>query len=305
MNCPTVVEMTDERLDRVLTQYRESPKLLHVLRTYLSSISTNHVQICNLPDLFDINSASGDQLTLLGKRLGWPRCHCVCNVNPVFGFDCPEGINVRPVAGFCETLPVSWAECSNGLSEICITDDNLYRSFLRVRLRQFNQQFDLVSLEECLKEFFGDSAFVLYSGQGRVVATPGRDLTNSELLILQLYPRVLPVALGIRLLFHFGETRVFGFGEGWGGLNEERIDVTQSTQAFQRTGKIFGFCGDYGGFCENWETEGLPLLTETGEPILDEFGQTLYSTALTENAAWMCRQGAPWMCEIDVRPYDC
>lgn len=340
MSCPTPPEMVEERIDRVLTQYRESPKLLHVLRTFLGAAASIHAQVCDLPELFDIDRATGDQLTVLGKRLGWPRCHCVCDVQPVFGFECPGEVSLRPVVGFggtlatvpfgfcegtegfCATVPVSWdgcetpdlsraadnstwAACASGLSEMCINDDNLYRSFLRVRLRQFNRQFDLQSLEDCLREFFGDRASVLYAGQGRVVAAPGRDLTDAELLMLQLYPRVLPLALGIRLMFHFGEVRVFGFGDGWGGLGEERPDVARATQAFQRTGKVFGFCGDFGGFCESWEPDGLPLLTENGEPILDEDGQILYTEALTEDAVWMCREGAPWMCEVDVRPYDC
>lgn len=340
MSCPTETELVNERITRVLTQYRESPKLLHLLRTYLGAVAALHLEVCDLPDLFEIERASGDQLTLLGKRLGWPRCHCVCDVQPVFGFDCPDEVTLRPVVGFggttpnspfgfcstaegfCSTVPVSWdacpqpdltqaannstwANCASGLSELCINDDALYRSFLRVRRYQFMRMYDLASLETCLHEFFGTSATVLYHGQGRIVVAPGRDLTDGELLMLQLYPRVLPVALGIKVMFHFGELRVFGFGDGWGGLSEERPELTQTTQAFQRSGKVFGFCDEFGGFCEEWEPDGLPLLTEAGEPILDESGQKLYTGPLTEHAAWMCREGAPWMCEVDVRPYDC
>ena len=310
MSCPTETELVDERLSRVLTQYRESPKLLHVLRTYLGAVAALHLKVCDLPDLFEIERASGDQLTLLGKRLGWPRCHCVCDIQPVFGFECPAEVTLRPVVGFggdCDPQASNstWTVCSSGLSELCLVDDDLYRSFLRVRRYQFMRMYDLGSLETCLREFFGTSATVLYHGQGRVVVAPGRDLTYGEVLMLQLYPRVLPVALGVQVRFHFGELRVFGFGDGWGGLAEEQPNLTQATQAFQRSGKVFGFCDDFGGFCEEWEPNGLPLLTEVGKPILDESGQKLYTGPLTEHAAWMCREGAPWMCEVDVRPYDC
>lgn len=310
MSCPTEEELVETRIDRVLTRYRESPKFLHMLRTYLKAAARVHRQVCDLPDYFDINSAVGDQLTLLGKRLGWPRCHCVCDTEPAFGFDCPEGITLRPVSGFggdCDPSAgnYSWADCGPGLSEICLVDDEIYRTFLKVRRFQAERQYDLSSLEICLREFFGPQATVLYSGQGRIVVAPGRDLTDGEIRLLQLYPRVLPIALGIRLMFHFGETRVFGFGEGWGGFCEDDLERTQATDAYRRTGKIFGFCEDYGGFCEGMIPEGLPLFTENAVPILDENGRYLYTGPLVEHAAWLCTEGAPWMCEVDVHPYDC
>ena len=71
--CPDINEMVEERIDRVLTQYRESPNLLFLLRTYLKAICSTGLNNCDLPEKFDINTAIGDQLTILGKRLGWPR----------------------------------------------------------------------------------------------------------------------------------------------------------------------------------------------------------------------------------------
>lgn len=313
MTCPTPEEMVEERIDRVLTQYRESPKLLHVLRTYLHAVAASHLQVCDLPERFNLDTATGHQLTLIGKRMGWPRCHCVCSVEPVFGFECEE-VNLRPVSGFCED-GTPWAECATGIGELCINDDESYRAFLRVRAFQMTGRFDLASLEQSLRIFFGSSARVMYSGQGRVVVAPGRRLSQAEQLLLQLYPRVMPVALGIRVLFHFGEEpRVFGFGEGWGGFLEEDPEATAATDAFHRTGKLFGFCEDddmVGGFCEVWSEEGLPLkrseVNEYGEPIwiVDEDNNHIYTGPLTSPAAWVCRTSAPWMCETDVHPYDC
>lgn len=310
-NCRNPQDMVEERIDRVLTQYRESPKLLHVLRTFLGAAAELHNQVCDLPERIDIETAVGDQLTLIGKRLGWPRCHCICDVQPVFGFDCDTEVLLRPVVGF-ECAPGSvtggWANCNTGIAETCLSNDETYRAFLKVRRYQILNLYDLDSLETCLKEFFGPAAHVMYSGQGRVVVTPGRDLTEGEILLLQLYPRALPTPLGIRVLFHFGEARVFGFGEGWGGFMEPDMTLTASGLGFQRTGRVFGFCEDdplVGGFCESWSDEGLPLLTESGEPILDETGQMLYTDALKEDANWLCRESAPWMCEIDVHPYSC
>jgi hypothetical protein len=259
--------MVQERVERVGTRYRESPKFLHVVRTYLKMIADMHDQVCDLPSKFEIDSAVGDQLTLLGKRLGWPRCHCVCEVQPVFGFDCPGYVESQPVTGFCDPNS-TWAGCGEfGVGEICINDDEVYRGFLLARRRQFMGLFGFDSLESALVELFGSSVRVLDSGSGRVVVAPGRDLTPSEISLLKLYPRVMPVALGVQVRFHFGALDVFGFGEGWGG------------------------------FCEEWYPDGA-ILT-------DSFGEELATEDWVEIGTGPLTNGAPWMCEIDVNPYGC
>ncbi|QJD54329.1 tail protein [Aminobacter phage Erebus] len=265
--CPTPDALVEQRIDKVLTQYRESPKLLHLLRTYMRQVDDVVAKTCSIPEMFDLDTAVGDQLTLLGKRLGWPRCHCVCTVQPVFGFDCLSSGEYQ-ITGFCDDNG-TWLDCNPfGTSEICLTDDEVYRNFLRVRRYQMLSLYDLESLTTTIQVFFGLGATVMDSGNGRVVIAPGRALTNDETLLLQLYPRVLPVAPGIRVRFHFGtDPKVFGFGDGWGG------------------------------FCELTEPDGLPLVTEDDDVITVEGGVELMTGPLT--------QDAPWMCEFDPKPYTC
>ena len=266
----TAESMAEERVDRVLTQYRESPKLLFLMRTYLTKAAELALQVCDLPDKFYIETATHDQLTILGRRMGWPRCHCVCDTQTVFGFECEGVPEEQPVAGFCDEN-VIWQGCETaGIGEICINSDDIYRKFLKVRRYQMLGLFDIGSLQTCLEILFGEDAVVLYAGQGRVVIAPGRALTESEFALLQLYPRILPVALGINVTFHFNATGVFGFGDGWGG-----------------------FCTDSGEFGDD------------GEPLTDEFGTSIVTENGDEIASGVSNTGAPWMCEIDVKPYGC
>src|SRR5690606_23317054 len=126
-----------------------------------------HHQVCDLPSRFDLDTATGDQLTILGKRLGWPRSHCVCDIQPVFGFECPGVIPSQPLAGLCDPAS-TWAGCGEfGTGEVTITDDDLYRRFLYARRRQFLGLFALDSLEAALAELFGPTAKLLDSGNGR------------------------------------------------------------------------------------------------------------------------------------------
>lgn len=267
----STAERVDIEISRVLTQYRESPKLLHVLRTYLTHVAQVIESIDAIPTFFDINTAVGDQLTLLGKRLGWPRCHCICVTQPVFGFDCPGLPLDFPIVGFCE--PGTWIDCGEfGIGDICINDDEMYRGFLKARRYQILSLYDRGSLTQAVRDIWGPRAWVVDDGKGRVVLSPGRDLSASEIAFLQLVPRVLPVAPGIQQRYHFLSSLVFGFGEGWGG------------------------------FCQ---PTGNPVLLSDDDMslVVDDDGTILYD--LEGEGGVPQYQDADWMCEYDLRPYSC
>lgn len=276
MTCPTPNELIEAELSKVLTQYRESPNLLFLIRTYLSKVEEVYFSICDLPSFFEIDTAVSDQLTLIGKRLGWPRCHCVCTVQPVFGFACEGVPSEYPLIGFCDDG--TWLNCSDvfGVGTVCINDDEIYRGFLRARRYQILSFYDIQSLTDAIQTLWGPTAMVIDAGNGRVVIAPGRDLTADETALLQLYPRVLPVAPGIRVRFHFGAvTKVFGFGEGWGG------------------------------FCEVIDADGWIMSPDPDNEEAMHSGNESTGDDMEIMVSGPIRQDAPWMCEIDVKPYEC
>lgn len=267
MSCVDEAVLIDQEINRVLTQYRESPKLLHMIRTYLSQVTAIYTTICDMPLYFDLNTAVNDQLTIVGRRMGFPRCHCVCDIQPVFGFACDDTQpGERPIVGFCEDS--DWADCGNdGISEICITDDELYRKLLISRSYQMQSLYSLEDLTAALQAIYGPTAQVLDSGGGEVVLAPLRLLTDAEIAILQIVPRVLPIAPGVVTRWHFGIDPIFGFGDGWGG------------------------------FCEEWEPDGLILTTGDGTEFETEDGDLIITGPLTRDAEWLCR--------LDLKPYSC
>jgi len=267
MICEDKTTFVEKQLDKVINQYRESPKLLHMIRVNLEQLWDIINATCNLPSFFDLDTAVGDQLTIIGKWMGFPRCHCVCDVQPAFGFACDlPTIDGRVILGFCEGA--LWLDCvADGISEICITDDEMYRKFLKVRAFQIEKQYAESSLEEALQVFFGEQARVLDSGHGEVVVAPFRALSPFEEGLKQLYGRVLPIAPGVNLRWHLGTFKIFGFGEGWGG------------------------------FCEEWEPDGLALETENGITLETENGVEIITGPLYRDADWLCRE--------DFKPYSC
>lgn len=257
MTCPTEGQLVEDAVNLVLTQYRESPKLLGMIRAALGEVEEAAITTCGIPDFFDIDSAVGDQLTIIGKWLGWPRCHCNGRLRTLFGFPCEplhefilavdedtflaidedtagEGVGLgdwagvplcdipnAPVGGFCD-ITVTW-ECGGPeYEEWCIEDDDLYRKFLKARSLQLLRDFRRDNLLTALRIMFGDDAFVPKERPGVIIASAGRYLTDEERATLHLYREVLPVAPGVRLdiVGQVPDVPFFGFGDGWGGLCE-------------------------------------------------------------------------------------
>ena len=211
--------LTDDALGKVATEYREAERFIGLITSHLEEIELASRAICAIPNYFDILTARGEQLTFIGKRLGWPRLHCVCVTLPVLGFAWPTGTAPPlspPVAGNCEGA--SWLACgATGEGEISLDDDDLYRRFLFVRRYQMMSLYDIASLQTCVKTMWGAAATVHDGARGTVVIAPGRALSSYETDILPVALRVMPVAPGIRAMINFGNSPILGFGEGWAG----------------------------------------------------------------------------------------
>ena len=219
--CPQPSELVEEEVNRVATQYREATKFLGLIRALLAQSEDAAIKLCAVPDFFDLDTATGDQLTIIGKWLGFPRCHCVCDTAPVFGFGC-EGGYTGPyrIAGFCEPGS-SWVGCTPlGNGTLCIDDDETYRGMLRARRYQILGLFEIASLQAAIRHVWGETAQVADTRIGQIVLSPGRALSASESALLAVAFRILPVAPGIRAYAHLGTGPIAGYGEGWGGYCE-------------------------------------------------------------------------------------
>ncbi|QQM29284.1 DUF2612 domain-containing protein [Martelella lutilitoris] len=209
--------IVDDAMGEVLTQYRESPKLLALIRHDLDAMYDVFQRAQALPRKFDILDAEGEQLTLIGKRVGFPREHCICVPVPVLGFDCAPGSQNVNIVGFC--AGGSWYACNDaGEGTISIEDDDLYRRHIIARLYQMRQLWGIDSLSAAVKAIWGETATVTNMGGARVCVSPGRLLTEMEGLLIQVSFRALPIPPGIKTYISQATGQVIGFGGGWGGL---------------------------------------------------------------------------------------
>lgn len=271
----------EDRIDRIATQYRESPLLLGLIRGYLGEIGAAYEAICSIPVAFDLDRSIGDQLTIIGKVLGWPREHCVCVIPPVFGYDCEDPNEEWPIVGYCAADPVSsWQDCVTvGLGSVSLQDDELYRRFLRVRRYQFLGLYDIESLGEAAIDMWGETAEVHDAQDRTVVISPGRALTAGERALVPLIFRVLPIAPGVRGLISYTTAPVFGYGTGWRGYAEPGLKLSPP---------VFGYA-----CAEGWSP--------------DQFQIANYCDA---ESTWQdCQvfdfRPGHWLCSVDPYPYSC
>ncbi|WP_081630996.1 DUF2612 domain-containing protein [Aureimonas ureilytica] len=217
MACIDPQTLIQSKIDRRLTQYRESPRLEGVMRAYLKEAAEAQNLACRMIEFFDLDKAVGDQLTILGGLIGWPRCHCAGQLRPIFGFECIDecGPPTVPVAGFCEA---EWDCGGPEYVEFCFTDDELYRGFLKARVIANRGDYSRHGLTLAARAVFGPDAVIYIEGQGRVSVATGRLLTSIEISIAHLYRQALPIAPGVRLDIWHGNGPAFGFGDGWGGF---------------------------------------------------------------------------------------
>jgi len=218
-DCPTQGALVEIEIDRIATQYREANRLIGYMRAVLGEIEDAARAVCAIPDHFEITTAVGEQLTFIGKRMGFPRCHCICVPTPVLGFECEGVEQTIEIAGACEEA--TWLACHDGgAGDLCIYDDDAYRAHLLARRYQMLGLFDWASLRAAIQSVWGAAAWIVKPGMGDVVISPGRPLTSDERRRLPVTLRILPFAPGVEALMWLGSRRVVGFGEGWAGACE-------------------------------------------------------------------------------------
>lgn len=207
------------RKKMLATQYRESENLNALLDMLLEPVEDLAKALCDV-GVPDIDTAVGDQLTILGKVLGWGRVNANGPTKPVFGFACqcnPTGLSI---AGFCEGNWYVTGDASSTLQRDVyeFTDDEEYRRFLKAIIYRHRSDYRRGALQEASEILFGPDAIVHMTDVGSGTVYTGRALTPVERTIGHLFTQVMPIAPAMYLRLYETPSVPFGFGDGWGGL---------------------------------------------------------------------------------------
>lgn len=244
-------DMVEARLRRCFTQYRESPNLIHIWTTYLTKLAEVAVRGQEIADAFNID-AEGHQLDVVGKLLGWPRKHCDGARVVAFGYACDDDCAVSyPVAGYCEGARYV---CDGFMfTEYNFSDDDEYRRWLIARqaglYAEDTHDYTRDLLQASASALWGDNVLIVEESPGTIVLCLTRYFTQSELTILHLAARVLPIAPGVDLRWAHCDGPPFGYGEGWGEVCSNYYTIIRDPFEDVRRSDLFGYGPDYSGYC--------------------------------------------------------
>lgn len=240
-------------LERRIGQYVESDNLAAVLGTYLREMEPVRAALAELARVLDLDTAQGEALSLIGRRMGFPRTHCVSQSRPVFGFPRPNGpLPGEPEIGDLGDPATVWAGSEAvGVGSITINDDAAYRRFLKARAVQLRSDYTVAALLRACVALFGPGVEILGDTDRTVVVVLPARLDATARLWRPLYPRVLPIPPCVSVRFHERDPSLdlFGFGAGWAPLFE--VQPARITNA-----------------------DGSPLVTASGDTLVADVAVT-------------------------------
>ena len=158
--------LIDETVNLLIKQYWEKPKAKAEIELQASSWETTRVFLESLDQAFDLDSAIGAQLDVLGRIVGISRS--VPDVIPKVYF----GFSINPVdEGFSSKFDPNriggpfFSKFSTGFTDLQL-DDNDYRFFIRVkaalnRAAGYLSSDQYISIQDVILAAFEGSAYVV------------------------------------------------------------------------------------------------------------------------------------------------
>lgn len=253
MVCFTPGQITQNALDKLAHQYKNSPNLKSFFGVYLNELEAVQAALCNSFLSYSCDQAAPPPLQLdrIGALVGVARTYCNLVRAGVFGFndgspDCCN--NADNVFGFCEG---EWAGC-NEFTNYSLPDDIYQRLICAKIIANKSTAYTINDVIAVAKALFGNDACVFVcEGSSELVISTGRALTQGERLVIALFFQVLPVAPVATATIIASGNDLFGFGAdylgfcGDFGMQFRSVDYATSNKIAQ-----FGFGAEFSGFDE-------------------------------------------------------
>ena len=207
--------LTEKHLDYLICQYGQSANLRALFSAFFAGFEIVEKDMAAISAAFDIETATGDALTILGERAGWPRTHCAAQCTPVFGWLCDD--NERSgVLGWCEG---EWLcdENSTGRQDYTFVDDDLYRRFIKAKRLANASVGTAVELVEIARLLFdSDDVGIMGMENRKLDLLVQHHLTDEEFSVVELIKRILPAPIGTVVSIYESDGPPFGWDCGTG-----------------------------------------------------------------------------------------
>jgi len=210
-----VKELVDYYVNLLIIQYHNKPKAQETIRTLAGEILADGV-LFDIRDGFDIETAAGVQLDVLGKYIGLDRFFIGEQFpDTYFGFADATTLSASAkIVGFNDADAPDktgfFVDASNVVAQKLALNDATYRTLLKLKIVQNHSNHSFESISTSIYEFFGDG----------VIAKDNYDMTmtyligdaSATLVRVALQKEVFPRPIGVGLQVINGN-KFFGFAD--------------------------------------------------------------------------------------------
>ena len=215
----TIEQIAEQYANLLIIQYRNKPKARAFIKLLYKLIIADGV-VLDVLNAFDLDTAVGNQLDVLGKYIGVDRYYLGINLsqNRYFAF----GHNLVPVdelyAGFGHGLEEGRMLKSSDITAFALSDDD-YRKILRFKIILNTNNGNEKHIDDAIYKFFGLDVIPQYGDMSisYLIKKPMQSLVN---VCIQKHLLPKPIAIRINCILRNNEAPFFAFGRGLVPVNE-------------------------------------------------------------------------------------
>lgn len=198
----------------LIIQYNDKPKAIATIQLIAEQMVADGI-IFQIQDAFNIETAVGAQLDILGKYIGIDRYYTGTDITEVaFGFSSPDEDEPTDVEGFASVADFSTkvgifigpAEALSGNQKL--SDDD-FRFLLKLKIIQNTCDHSVKSIDDNLFKFFGDSLSAVDIGNMAMTYLVDANILTIVLIAIQKGVLTRPMGVLINLIIISGT--YFGF----------------------------------------------------------------------------------------------
>lgn len=211
-NTELVNNLVEYYQDLLILQYRSKPKARATIELFVRQLLQDGIYF-DVENAFDVNTAVGKQLDMLGKYIGVDRYYKGQTFpDGYFGFVTTSAPDSAGQKGFCltSTFTDDLGQCllsSEVISNTQQLPDDLYRIILRFQIVCNSINMSQGSIDNALFEYFGLQ--VIFSSMNNMTIGYFLDSSLGVLVEVLKQKKVLPKPLGVKLEYIITKSKPF------------------------------------------------------------------------------------------------
>lgn len=184
--------------DLLIWQYQGKPKALATIKMIEDEFAQSFIDLYRIQDVLSIETATGDQLDLVGKHVGQSRIVNGYTLRQFFGFK-----NAKNALGFSKELDGGgqWYRLRDPLADSVRLSDDDYRFLIKCRVIKNYQLGTVPNIIEACQFVFGDGCKVVDNLNMTVtVKVPKKKLTQFSTFAVRNLD-IIPRQAGAKIIF--------------------------------------------------------------------------------------------------------